>query len=151
MAFSFDKSSAPSQACRRFKVSEIQKATHNFDESLMIGEGGFFQVYKGKISNGAGVVDIPVAINRLTQNSKVGQPEDLLEVENQVLFTLRHRNLVSLFGFCRQAMKPVFKTPFLDPEDTNKNDTILVYDYISNGTLKAHLHDLVPLFPGTSD
>ncbi|KAJ0794460.1 putative protein kinase RLK-Pelle-CrRLK1L-1 family [Helianthus annuus] len=39
-------------------------------------------------------------------------------------------------------MKPVFKTPFLDPGDINKNDTILVYDYISNGTLKAHLHDL---------
>ncbi|MFS7908533.1 putative non-specific serine/threonine protein kinase [Helianthus anomalus] len=42
-----------SQLCRHFKFHEIQSATRNFDESIVIGQGGFGRVVAGR-GNGQG-------------------------------------------------------------------------------------------------
>lgn len=108
---------------RRFTLAEIRSATNNFDESLVIGVGGFGKVYKGEIDEGS-----LVAIKRSNPQSQQGLTE--FETEIELLSQLRHRHLVSLIGFCDE-----------------QNEMILVYEYMANGTLRSHLFgsDLPPL------
>lgn len=111
---------------RRFTLAEITSATSNFDESLVIGVGGFGKVYKGEIK-----IDdesILTAIKRSNPQSQQGLTE--FETEIELLSKLRHRHLVSLIGFCDE-----------------QNEMILVYEYMANGTLRSHLFggDLPPL------
>ncbi|KAF5808124.1 putative protein kinase RLK-Pelle-CrRLK1L-1 family [Helianthus annuus] len=81
-----------SQACRHFEFHEILLATKNFDESLVIGSGGFGKVYKGNIIYESSL--LVVAIKRLDSMSNQGATEFWAEVE--MLSMLRHCNLVSL-------------------------------------------------------
>ncbi|PRQ53327.1 putative protein kinase RLK-Pelle-CrRLK1L-1 family [Rosa chinensis] len=111
-------SSLPSELCHHFSLPEIRAATQNFDESNVIGRGGFGNVYKGTI-NGAST---PFAIKRLKAESSQGALEFKTEIE--LLSQLRHVHLVSLVGYC----------------DDN-GEMILVYDYMENGTLRDHLYN----------
>ncbi|CAN1765872.1 Receptor-like protein kinase ANXUR1 [Linum perenne] len=104
--------------CRRFSLPEIKKATQNFHESNEIGVGGFGKVYKGAIDNGS----LQVAIKRSNPNSEQGINEFQTEIE--MLSKLRHKHLVSLIGFC--------------DED---GEMCLIYDYMSQGTMREHLYD----------
>ena len=45
-------SSLPGELCRYFRLDEIKTATNNFNEDLIIGVGGFGNVYKGLIEQG---------------------------------------------------------------------------------------------------
>ncbi|KAF3789730.1 putative receptor-like protein kinase [Nymphaea thermarum] len=108
-------SNSLSRLGKRFSILEIRTATQNFDESLVIGVGGFGKVYKGKIDSGA-----PVAIKRANSHSEQGLNE--FETEIDMLSKLRHRHLVAIIGFC-------------DEHD----EMILVYEYMANGTLRNHL------------
>ncbi|KAK1437196.1 hypothetical protein QVD17_02984 [Tagetes erecta] len=109
------------QPFRRIEYHEILTATQNFDESLVIGKGGFGKVYKGNIINGQSFV--VAAIKRLDLESSQGPEEFWAEVK--MLSGLCHRNIVSLLGFC-----------------IHEHERILVYEYMSNGTLDFHLHKI---------
>ncbi|KAG6741846.1 hypothetical protein POTOM_055125 [Populus tomentosa] len=110
-------SSLPTDLCRRFTFFEINEATGNFDDQNIIGSGGFGTVYKGYIEYGF----IAVAIKRLDSSSKQGTREFQTEIE--MLSNLRHLHLVSLIGYC-----------------DDHGEMILVYDYMSRGTLREHLY-----------
>ena len=45
-------SSLPGELCRYFRLDEIKTATNDFNEDLIIGVGGFGNVYKGLIEEG---------------------------------------------------------------------------------------------------
>ncbi|CAL9765612.1 unnamed protein product [Musa acuminata subsp. burmannicoides] len=81
--------------CRHFSFAEIKKATKSFDESLVIGVGGFGKVYKGVVDEGT-----KVAIKRSNPSSEQGVNEFQTEIE--MLSKLRHKHLVSLIGFCEE-------------------------------------------------
>ncbi|KAI3449382.1 hypothetical protein Pfo_006047 [Paulownia fortunei] len=102
--------------CRYFNLAEIKNATKNFDESNVIGVGGFGKVYKGIIDG-----ETKVAIKRSNPSSEQGVNEFQTEIE--MLSRLRHRHLVSLIGFCE-----------------DNGEMILVYDYMGRGTLREHLY-----------
>ncbi|KAL4577307.1 hypothetical protein LXL04_013413 [Taraxacum kok-saghyz] len=111
-----DSFSLPEQ-CRRFSLAEIQSATCNFHEALVIGHGGFGKVYKCP----SGWLTVrEVAVKRLHTMSNQGTPE--FEAEIKVLSKLRHAHLVSLVGYCNEG-----------------NELAVVYEFMPNGTLKDHL------------
>ncbi|KAD4179706.1 hypothetical protein E3N88_28297 [Mikania micrantha] len=84
-----------SEPCRRFEFDEILSATGNFDESLVIGQGGFGKVYKGNLVSGSSRV--VAAIKRRYSTSNQGLTEFSAEVET--LSKLRHTHIVSLIGY----------------------------------------------------
>ncbi|XP_017975355.1 PREDICTED: receptor-like protein kinase FERONIA [Theobroma cacao] len=107
----------PEELCRHFSLDEIKAATNNFHDDLVIGKGGFGKVYKGFLDEGETIV----AIKRLNPESRQGVSEFLTEIE--MLSQLRHVHLVSLIGYCNE-----------------NREMILVYDFMSNGTLSDHLY-----------
>ncbi|MED6137836.1 hypothetical protein PIB30_068784 [Stylosanthes scabra] len=103
--------------CCQFTLEEISIATNNFNEDLVIGEGGFGKVYKGIIVND-GVTSFAI------KRCKPGSRQGLKEFQNEIkFFTFCHLNLVSLIGFCQED-----------------NELILVYEYMANGSLCDHLY-----------
>ncbi|KAF2287699.1 hypothetical protein GH714_002373 [Hevea brasiliensis] len=72
--------------CRHFTLPEMKKATKNFDESNVIGVGGFGKVYKGIIDQ-----NVKVAIKKSNPQSEQGVNEFQTEIE--MLSKLRHKHL----------------------------------------------------------
>ncbi|KAL6127556.1 hypothetical protein ACLB2K_070921 [Fragaria x ananassa] len=114
-----------SQAPRIFKLEELNKATNKFDVTNIIGEGGFGLVYKGTLPDNKQVV----AIKKSKTDAPTMTPENRIAHTKQfinemiVLSGIKHRNVVRLLGCCLET-----KTP------------ILVYEFVSNGTLYEHIH-----------
>jgi len=103
---------------KTFKFAEIDKATNGFDDSKVLGEGGFGCVYQGTLEDGT-----TVAVKVLKRYDGQGEREFLAEVE--MLGRLHHRNLVKLLGICIE-----------------ENARCLVYELIPNGSVESHLHGM---------
>ncbi|XP_047341092.1 receptor-like serine/threonine-protein kinase ALE2 isoform X2 [Impatiens glandulifera] len=101
-----------------FGLDEIERATDIFDESRILGEGGFGLVYKGILDDGR-----DVAVKVLKREDQRGSREFLAEVE--MLSRLHHRNLVKLMGICSE-----------------EHTRCLVYELIPNGSVESHLHGI---------
>ncbi|KAH9616020.1 hypothetical protein KSS87_004905 [Heliosperma pusillum] len=100
-----------------FSYSELREATDNFNESKELGDGGFGTVYYGKLKDGR-----EVAVKRLYEKNYKRVEQFMNEV--QLLTCLRHNNLVSLYG-CTSH---------------HSRELLLVYEYVSNGTVADHLY-----------
>lgn len=92
----------------KIQLAEINSATENFDETKVIGSGGFGKLYKGEISHSMG--RSIVAFKRL--NSRHGQGNTEFWKEIMMLSCYTYENLISLVGFCDE-----------------RREKILVYEY----------------------
>ncbi|GMH16011.1 hypothetical protein Nepgr_017852 [Nepenthes gracilis] len=101
---------------RWFSYSELEVATGGFSKANFLAEGGFGSVHRGVLPDGQAI-----AVKQHKLASSQGDVEFCSEVE--VLSCAQHRNVVMLIGYCIE----------------NKR-RLLVYEYICNGSLDAHLY-----------
>ncbi|KAG2301566.1 hypothetical protein Bca52824_030217 [Brassica carinata] len=98
---------------RRFEMEELAQATKSFTSKSLIGAGKFGEVYKGLLQDG-----VLVAIKR-----RHSLPTQEFVNEVRYLSSIKHRNLVTLLGYCQE-----------------NNTQFLVYEYVPNGSVSNHLY-----------
>uniref|UniRef100_A0A803P054 Protein kinase domain-containing protein n=1 Tax=Cannabis sativa TaxID=3483 RepID=A0A803P054_CANSA len=101
---------------RVFSLKELHAATNNFNYDNKLGEGGFGSVYWGQLWDGS-----QIAVKRLKVWSNKADMEFAVEVE--ILARVRHKNLLSLRGYCAEGQ-----------------ERLIIYDYMPNLSLLSHLH-----------
>jgi serine/threonine protein kinase len=101
----------------RLSYKDLHHATKGFNNNHLLGAGGFGKVYKGTLSSSR----LEVAVKRVSHESRQGMKEFVAEVVS--IGRIRHRNLVPLLGYSRR-----------------KGELLLVYDYMSNGSLDKYLY-----------
>ncbi|XP_065861587.1 receptor-like kinase TMK4 [Euphorbia lathyris] len=100
-------------------IEVLRQVTNNFDESNIIGRGGFGVVYKGELHDGT-----KIAVKRMESNVMGTKGLNEFQAEIAVLSKVRHRHLVALLGFC-----------------VNGNERLLVYEYMPRGTLSQYVFE----------
>uniref|UniRef100_A0A0D9VF34 non-specific serine/threonine protein kinase n=1 Tax=Leersia perrieri TaxID=77586 RepID=A0A0D9VF34_9ORYZ len=108
----------------RIPYKDLCQATQRFKNTNLLGVGGFGTVYKGVLPKS----HVEVAVKKVSHQSRQGMKEFIAEVVS--IGRLRHRNIVQLLGYCRL-----------------KDELLLVYDYMPNGSLDKYLygHDNKPV------
>lgn len=100
----------------KFRLKQLKSATTNFDPRHKLGQGGFGEVYKGFLKES----QEQIAVKRVSRDSKQGVQEFVSEITT--IGKLSHKNLARLIGWCCE-----------------KDELLLVYEFLSNGSLDKHL------------
>ncbi|KAM3340702.1 L-type lectin-domain containing receptor kinase IV.1-like [Capsicum galapagoense] len=103
---------------QRFKYKDLYTVTKGFREKELLGAGGFGKVYKGVMP----ITNLEIAVKKISHESKQGMKEFVSEIV--IIGSIQHRNVVPLLGYCRR-----------------KGELLLVYEYMSSGSLDKYLYD----------
>ena len=111
------------QRVRIFSTKELAKATNNYDQTQLLGTGGFASVYKGVLTDrDHQTMEIAVKKPKDSDN-KIEIDKQQFHEEIAIVSQVNHKNVVKLLGLCLETKIP-----------------LLVYERVSNGTLFKHIH-----------
>jgi len=99
-----------------FTYKQLRFATNNFSSANVIGNGGFGLVYRSVLLDGR-----VTAIKQLDRDGQQGEREFRVEVD--LLSRLHSPYLLQLIGYC-----------------ADQDHRLLVYEYMSNGSVQEHLY-----------
>ncbi|KAL9225713.1 hypothetical protein vseg_001604 [Gypsophila vaccaria] len=110
---------------REYTYKEMMSTTKNFNPHMMVGRGGFGDVYKGWINETTlaptkSRKGRPVAVKRCSHDSFQGVRE--WQAEINFLGKFSHPNLVKLIGYCSEG-----------------GELLLVYEFMPMRSLEFHL------------
>ncbi|KAF4359227.1 hypothetical protein F8388_005336 [Cannabis sativa] len=105
---------------QNFSFVELEKATNGFEEQL--GAGAFGVVFKGVVELDNNNITSIIAVKKLYNNNMVKEGEQEFKAEVMSIGSTNHKNLVKLIGFCNEGQH-----------------RLLVYEYMSNGSLASFL------------
>ena len=103
----------------QISMQVLRQVTGDFSSQNILGSGGFGTVYRGELHDGT-----KIAVKRMESGALTSKGMSEFKSEISVLTKLRHRNLVSLRGYCLEG-----------------NERVLVYEFMPLGTLSQHLFD----------
>ncbi|GKB93683.1 kinase-like domain, phloem protein 2-like protein, partial [Tanacetum coccineum] len=116
------KHSAPNHLAHlRIPFEDIESATNFFAQEYVIGEGGFGKRYKGQLLWSGELIDITA---RRLINKEWDEREQEFWTEITMLSSLKHKNVVSIVGFCNEL-----------------GAETIIYKHESRGWLKKYLSD----------
>ncbi|KAF4359234.1 hypothetical protein F8388_005343 [Cannabis sativa] len=110
----------PEMNLQNFSFFELEKATNGFKEQL--GAGAFGVVFKGVVELVNNNITSIIAVKKLYNNNMVKEGEQEFKAEVMSIGSTNHKNLVKLIGFCNEGQH-----------------RLLVYEYMSNGSLASFL------------
>ncbi|CAO2150037.1 unnamed protein product [Urochloa humidicola] len=105
--------------------TDIKKATKNFHETMKLGQGGFGTVYRCTLPAVASRTggSMEVAVKKFIMRGVVeDRPYSDFLAEVSIINRLRHKNIVPLVGW-----------------SYNKGEPLLIYEYMTNGSLDQHV------------
>ncbi|CAN4108184.1 unnamed protein product [Withania somnifera] len=110
---------------KEFEYKELEKATDNFSQSRLIGKGSHGCVYKGILEEDG---NKSIAIKKQSLGLQKIQDDSKVQNEVSILSSLTENSfIVNFLGTGHH-------------DDSSKNETFLIMEYLPNGTLYQMLH-----------
>ncbi|GJX87822.1 C2 domain-containing protein [Tanacetum coccineum] len=106
----------------KIQLEAIYLATNNFSNENLIGQGGFWKLYKGIIDHSLGQ-ETMVALRRLDGSFGQGNSDFWKEII-MMLSAYKHENIISLLGYCDDS-----------------GEKILAYEYASRKRLDRYFNN----------
>ncbi|KAI0497387.1 hypothetical protein KFK09_020611 [Dendrobium nobile] len=122
------------ERAEEFTFDDLATATNNFSLECRIGTGSFGTVYKGMLKNNREVAIKRGELRSSLRNKKFLEKERAFQSELVFLSRLHHKHLVDLVGYCEE-----------------RDERLLVYEYMKNGALFDHLHSRTGTETGPMD
>ncbi|CAO2145016.1 unnamed protein product [Urochloa humidicola] len=116
---------------RKFSLSELEDATHNFSEDNIIGRGAFATVYKGVLHDG-----FVVAVKKIQYPYQLSMEHICDELTH--VSKLEHKNIIQLLGYGFGVLERVERLQ--DNKIRGDKDDLylfLVEEYMANGSLDS--------------
>ncbi|KAF8641904.1 hypothetical protein HU200_067614 [Digitaria exilis] len=109
----------------------LQSITINFSDDHKIGSGGFADVYKGLLRNGA-----TVAVKKLNPSQMVESHERKFNQEVCNLMKVKHKNVVQFLGYCSDTQGKIWNSIMAE-----ERQRFLCFEFMPEGSLDKYISD----------